>query len=90
MGPKGLFTLSQNQAIFPCREPDDPGHALSFLFRLLNKCNYGDDIEEDEMGGACRTHGRDEKLTQILSVFLNGREPLERFGDRDWREILNR
>jgi hypothetical protein len=47
----------------------------------LNKCSYGDDIEV-EMGGACRTHGRDEKLTQSLSKFLNGREPLERFGER--------
>lgn len=34
------------------------------------------------MSGACSTHGRDEKLMQNLSEFLNGREPLEIFGDR--------
>jgi hypothetical protein len=59
----------------------NPEHALS-LFTLLNKYDYGDEIEEDEMGRACRTHGRAEKLMQSLSEFLNGREPLERFGDR--------
>jgi hypothetical protein len=30
----------------------NPEHALSSLFTLLNKCNYGDDFEEYEMGGA--------------------------------------
>jgi hypothetical protein len=48
----------------------------------LNKYYYGDETEEDEMGGSCRTRGGDEKLMQSLSEFLNGREPLERSGDR--------
>jgi hypothetical protein len=60
----------------------NPEHALSSLFTLLIKYNYGDEMEEDEMGRAYRTHGRDEKLRQSLSEFLNGREPLGRFGDR--------
>jgi hypothetical protein len=30
-------------------------------FLRFTKCYYGDQIKEDEMGGACSTHGRDEK-----------------------------
>jgi hypothetical protein len=27
-------------------------------------CYWGDQIKEDEMGGACGTHGREEKFIQ--------------------------
>jgi hypothetical protein len=32
---------------------------------LFTTYYYGDQIKEDEMGGACNTHGRDEKCIQI-------------------------
>jgi hypothetical protein len=34
-------------------------------------------IKEDEMGGSCRRHGRDEKLYKIWSGNLKGRDHSE-------------
>jgi len=43
----------------------NPEHARSSLFTLLNKCNYGDDIEEDEMDWAWERLGIDVELVWI-------------------------
>jgi hypothetical protein len=41
----------------------------------------GDQIKEDEMGGACGTHGRDEKFIQNFGwKNLKGRDNLEGVG----------
>jgi len=45
MGPKGLFTCSQKQATSHIVSQRNPERPLSSLFTLLDKCNYGDDIE---------------------------------------------
>jgi hypothetical protein len=65
----------------------NPINTLLSLFIVFSKYYYGDEIKEDEMGGSCRTHGRDEKLTPSLSEILNGRDPLERFRGR-WKENI--
>jgi hypothetical protein len=38
-------------------------------------------MKENEVGGACNTHGRDEKwIKKLWSVNLNGRDHLEDLG----------
>jgi hypothetical protein len=38
----------------------------SFITCTLHQYYSGDQIKEDEMGGACSTHGRDEKCIQYF------------------------
>ena len=45
----------------------------SLFIVFLSKYNSGDQIKEDEMGGACGTYGGDEKCIQG-------------FGEEAWRE----
>jgi hypothetical protein len=40
----------------------------SFITRSFTKYYQRDQIEEDEMGGARSTHGRDEKLIRVFSL----------------------
>jgi hypothetical protein len=42
----------------------------------------GDQIKEDEMGGACSAHGRYEKCVKILVAKPESKRPLERLGHR--------
>jgi hypothetical protein len=49
--------------------------------RSFTKYNKGNQVKEDELGGACRMHGRDKKLyTIFLSGKLKGRDNLEDIG----------
>jgi len=36
------------------------------LKRMLGSIFFGDQIKEDEMGAACRTHGDEDKYIQSL------------------------
>jgi len=44
--------------------------------------NISDQVKEDEVGGACSTHGRIEKCIKILVGKTEGKGPLWRFRRR--------
>jgi hypothetical protein len=50
----------------------------SFIICTLNQILLGFFSKEDEMGGTCRMHGRDEKCIFILIGKPEGRRPLGR------------
>jgi hypothetical protein len=50
----------------------------SFIIFILHQILIGDQIKENETGGACNTHGRDKKCIQTEN--LKGRDHLEELG----------
>ena len=47
---------------------------------LITKCYLGDQIENNEMGGACGTYGRQKNARGVLVVKFEGRDHLEALG----------
>jgi hypothetical protein len=45
-----------------------------YLYPFTLYINFGDRIIEDEMGGICSTHGRDENAFKILVRNVKGRD----------------
>jgi hypothetical protein len=67
---------------------------LHNLYIFFFKCNWNDQVKEDEMGRACSTHGEKRNAYRILVGKPEGKRPLGRLRPKwvdnskmDFREI---